>query len=286
MPLRVKAFLVHLLVSATVIMALIAYVRWVWYPGGLFWVEGVTDPLSVLFGVDVVLGPLLTLILFVPGKRGLKFDMSMIVLLQVAALVYGAHVLWSARPVAVAFNGNAFDVARAYEMPDKTLPEWAERLYPLGGPAMVFAKPSEDPEFVLKVLTEGHPDVHLLTEQYRPLGDNLATLRKQAYDLTVLIEHEPFLEAWEQRLGSTPDADAPVLVVPLYGRIKDAAVVLDAESGALKAFLDVDITGIKDASPRHKDAAKDAQPPDAQAVSGEQEDSQSVEAPARDTDVP
>ena len=279
MPVRVKAFLVHLVASAAVILSLIAYVRWVWYPDALFWVEGVTDPLSVLFGVDVVLGPLLTLLLFVPGKKGLKFDMGMIIVLQVAALTYGAHVLWSARPVAVAFSGSAFQVARAYEMPNVALPDWAERIHPLGGPVLVFADLSDDPNFALKVLMEGQPDIHLLTEQYRPVPARMEQLHEHAYRLEVLLGSKPFTTAWQDRLGELPAVDAPVLVLPLYGHVADGSVVLDAEDGSLRAFLNVDITGIRGAMPERK-----AESP-APAAEPAAPDGPATEEPARDDDA-
>ena len=42
--------------------------------------------LITIFLVDVVLGPGLTLMVFKPGKPGLKFDMAAIVVLQMVAL--------------------------------------------------------------------------------------------------------------------------------------------------------------------------------------------------------
>ena len=271
---RIRAFLIHLFVSALVILSLVAYVRWVWYPGGLFWLEGVTDPLTVLFGVDVVLGPLLTLLLYVPGKRGLKFDMGMIVALQLAALVYGSHVLWNARPVAVAFNGEVFQVARAYEMPETQLPGWAGPGSPLGGPAFVFADLSDDPEFVWKVLMEGHPDIHLLPEQYRPLADRMTSLNMAAYRLEALADNELFSQAWQRALPETLSGAAPYLVLPIYGRVSDGAVVLNEEDGSMAAILDVDIIGVDGASPRLTEAQEDEAGAD-----GAQEDDPAAEPP-------
>jgi hypothetical protein len=44
-------------------------------------------------GRDLALGPLLTLIVFEPGKPSLKFDLSCIVLLQLGALLYGGTII-------------------------------------------------------------------------------------------------------------------------------------------------------------------------------------------------
>ena len=47
-----------------------------WFPGYLFELENVWQGLRILVPVDAILGPLLTLIIFVPGKKGLKGDFS------------------------------------------------------------------------------------------------------------------------------------------------------------------------------------------------------------------
>jgi hypothetical protein len=66
----------------------------VWYPPPYFEVDGGWRILRILAGVDVVVGPLLTLILFKPGKPGLKFDMTCIALMQIGALVYGGTIIY------------------------------------------------------------------------------------------------------------------------------------------------------------------------------------------------
>ena len=69
---------------------------WVWYPTPYFAIDGGWQVLRILAGVDVVLGPLLTFIVFKIGKPSLKFDMSCIILMQIGALIYGGMII---RPV-------------------------------------------------------------------------------------------------------------------------------------------------------------------------------------------
>ena len=88
----------HLLVSIAIAVAVVALMLALWYPGPLFEAAGGTGLLYILVGVDVVLGPLLTLIVFKSGKRGMKFDLAAIGLVQAAALLYGMHVVFLARP--------------------------------------------------------------------------------------------------------------------------------------------------------------------------------------------
>lgn len=72
--------------------------------------------LRILAGVDVVLGPLLTLIVFKPGKPSLKFDMSVIVLVQLVALLCGATIIYQQRPTFTVFGMDRFSSIPAKEV--------------------------------------------------------------------------------------------------------------------------------------------------------------------------
>ena len=49
--------------------------------------------ISAAIGVAVVIGSLITLVIFDPKKKALKFDLSVIAALHLAALAYGCHVM-------------------------------------------------------------------------------------------------------------------------------------------------------------------------------------------------
>ncbi|MFM1892645.1 MAG: hypothetical protein RLZ44_1722, partial [Pseudomonadota bacterium] len=80
---RLQAFAIHLSLSLLLVGAVAGLLRWVWYPGPLFALEGGWQGLGLVALLLLVLGPLLTLILFKPGKAGLGFDLWLIALLQV-----------------------------------------------------------------------------------------------------------------------------------------------------------------------------------------------------------
>ncbi|MFD2273550.1 hypothetical protein ACFS07_27565 [Undibacterium arcticum] len=75
----------------------------------------------LVVGIDVVLGPLLTLVVFKVGKKSLKFDLAVIALLQLGAMVYGVSTLLEARPAYVAALGDQFQVVQASELTDANL---------------------------------------------------------------------------------------------------------------------------------------------------------------------
>ena len=95
----------------------------VWYPQPLFEAAGGSHLLFILAGVDVVLGPTITLVIFDLKKkplRTLKFDLAVIAILQLAALLYGIHLVFQARPVYVVFVKDHFSLVTAAQIdPDE-----------------------------------------------------------------------------------------------------------------------------------------------------------------------
>lgn len=96
----------HGLVSVAVaaLAALLVFAGW--YPAPTAQLLQVGSVYAVVLAVDVVCGPLLTLVLASPHKprRELWTDLAIVGAIQLAALGYGLHALASARPVAYVFE--------------------------------------------------------------------------------------------------------------------------------------------------------------------------------------
>ena len=139
----------HLLISIAIASAVIALMLGVWYPGPLFEAAGGAGILYILVGVDVILGPLLTLIVFKSGKRSLKFDLTMIGLVQIAALIYGVYVVFLARPAFIVFVKDRFELVTTVELEPEEL---AKAKYPQfsapgwTGPQLAVADMPDDPK--------------------------------------------------------------------------------------------------------------------------------------------
>jgi len=98
---RWKASAIHLSMSLIVVAALLAVILLRWYPGILFSVDGGLVGLQIVIGVDLVLGPLLTLVVFKAGKPGLRFDLSCIAIAQISCLAAGVWIVYKERPIAL-----------------------------------------------------------------------------------------------------------------------------------------------------------------------------------------
>jgi hypothetical protein len=105
---RWGAFAVHLTASVVVFLGLLGLIVTIWYPGILFGIDGGWSGLKLVMGVDVILGPLLTLIIYRAGKPGLKFDLICIVTLQVACMAAGLWIVYQSRPIALVFAYDTF----------------------------------------------------------------------------------------------------------------------------------------------------------------------------------
>ena len=115
----------HLFVSVAVGITSTAYVFGLLYPPPYQAMLDVANIFLILLFVDVVCGPLLTLVLASPEKshRAHAVDFTLIGTVQMLALLYGLHSMWVARPVILAFETDRLVVATANEIQTANLPQ-------------------------------------------------------------------------------------------------------------------------------------------------------------------
>lgn len=118
---KLKAFFVHLGISLCIAVGCLLFIYLGLYPAPLDKATGILHIFLLMMGIDVVLGPLLTLLVFKKGKKTLVFDLTVIALLQFGALVYGMYHIYEGRPVWVVYNVDRFDLVRANEVDDRHL---------------------------------------------------------------------------------------------------------------------------------------------------------------------
>lgn len=114
------------IISATVVLGLL-------YPAPYRDLLGLGPIFLLVLIVDVVSGPLLTLVLASPKKsrRERRLDFILIGVIQLAALAYGLHTVWAGRPVALVFEVDRLVVVTANEIEPADLalaPEGLRRL--------------------------------------------------------------------------------------------------------------------------------------------------------------
>lgn len=232
---RFRAFYIHLGVSAMVALVMLLLVFGVWYPSPLDEAVGVTSVFMILLAVDVVIGPLLTLLVFRAGKRTLLLDMVVILLLQVSAFAYGAWTVAQGRPAWLVFNVDRFDLVRVLDIDTRRLsdapPEYQSA--PFWGARWVAADSPEDPRQRQQLMMEsavGGSDIPQRPDLYRPLSRMGPSIKVKASPLEKLFSfNDPadvhsVLERWR-----TADAWLPMMagVCPMVVLIrKESAEVV------------------------------------------------------------
>lgn len=230
---RWRAAATHLAISAAVGGAVLALMMFFWYPLPLFQAMGGIDLALILVGVNIVMGPLPTLVVFHSGKPGLKLDLAAIGMVQLAALAYGCHIISLARPAFIVFVKDQFQVATAVELEPERLaqaryPQF--RAPPWRGPAFVFGdwpKDIADQQVLVNAALSGQ-DLQHFPKYYAPYDDGRGTILAKAQTLSDLRAKEPRtakrVEEWLVRSGVDPQN---VLHLPLRGRNAWISVLID-----------------------------------------------------------
>ncbi len=241
---RFQAFAVHLTTSAIIVGLFLAVTFFLLYPAPLFQVEGAKLPMQILLGVDIVLGPLLTLVVFKPGKPGLKFDMAMIIAIQLGAFIYGASVVISERPAIVSFAVDRFVVipaAEIEEMPMDKIDSEQVKLKAIG-PTYVYAEMPENAaqqDLVFGVL-EGKPDLERRPEFYRDFHASIAKSFDDAIDLQKYAEKSKDAgNEIENYLKASGKSYEEIAAYPVAGKHHDMVIVVDKQSKQLAGFIDI-----------------------------------------------
>jgi hypothetical protein len=247
LPARGRASLIHLSCSITIVVLLMAIVFFVWYPAPYAAASGVVPVFALLCGVDVTLGPFLTLIVFNPKKKSLRFDLTVIVVVQLCALAYGMYSVFKERPAFVVYNVDRFDIVSANDIGPKHLalarnPEYAH--LPVTGPHTVGASlPTEREERnnLLFATTKGGADIPQLPQYYRPINEVTADIQSHLKPLSALRAQNANADSRAlKRLAVYEEPGANAGYVPMRGRVKDYSVIMNRATTEVLAILPLD----------------------------------------------
>ena len=236
---RVRASATHLGISIAIAGVVFLAVRGVWYPGPFYEHAGGRDLFLLIVAVDVVIGPLITLIVFKVGKPGLLFDLACIAVLQLAALGYGLWTISVARPVYIAFVKDRFELARASDIEPADLERargtpW-ERL-PWLGPRYIGVAFPKDPQerFNLAMSGIAGKDIHTFPRYYTPYESVAAQAAAAGKPLAALRAFNPAQQGRIDALASAyRRAPADLVFLPLKADKADFTVILGARDGAV-----------------------------------------------------
>lgn len=230
---RIRAFLIHLSISATIVGCICALIFFVWYPQPYFEVTGAGAVVRLLIIVDLIVGPLMTLILFRPGKPGLLFDISCVVTVQLAALIYGTQLIYFERPAYLVFAIDRFEVVSYSEIDAAAIPPEIQQNTPLVGPLFTVAKLPATEEEMQQLLTDvmaGKPDIERRPERWELYSRHARDVLGRARPLTEIAAERPDASERIDAFISARPGTGALLGIPIVGRNGAYCFVLDKET--------------------------------------------------------
>lgn len=237
---RLKFFLSHLSISLLIALLVIGLVFFVWYPAPLAKAVGVTQIFLMLIVIDVILGPILGFLVYKEGKKTLKFDLAVIILIQLSALCYGIYSIAQGRPVWLVYNVDRFELVRSNELIKENIqqaqvPFQSPPLFKPQYAAVQFAKDpkqrSEDlfTEISLGISLAQRPESYVSLVQVKQL------MQQRAQSLNMLEQFNDKADI-KKVLSKYPQADA---WVPLKANAVDMVVLLKKDTAEVIKIVDL-----------------------------------------------
>jgi hypothetical protein len=248
---RLKVSGLHFSASACVLLLVLGVIYFGWYRWPGWYLTGVLHVLPIIVAVDLVLGPLLTLVIANPRKssRELARDIACIAVVQLVALSYGAITLWKGRPLYYTYSAGELSVTQCSELQPEQItlarqsnPEFAPHWYSL--PSWVWAALPKDPKAnnaILFSALRGGPDVTAMPAYFKPWPQGLQELRARLQKVSDLHRYfsGPQRDALAKRMqayGLDPDSPDTLPMVARGASIPLLAV-FDPKTLRIKALL-------------------------------------------------
>lgn len=241
---RWQAFSIHLGLCTVLYILLLYLILFHWYPQPYFAADGGWQGIRLITGVDLVLGPLLTLIVFKPGKPGLRRDLTLIGVLQTVAIVWGTWLVYEQRTAMVTYAYGSFYTLNPEQLQSAgekaiQIAKQAETIPPYGFIRLP-ENPRERTDFVLKTVFAGRP-LHQLGDRYEILGkSNLSEMLSQGLKLdqylSISEQNQRSIDRFLVRHGGKLEDYA---FFPLVGRYEEPLLALRRSDGTILDTLDI-----------------------------------------------
>ncbi len=240
---RLYLFTAHLGISFIILLVLLYLIFFKWYPHDLFLTSGGWHGTKIVFFVDMVLGPMLTLILSNPVKDNAELirDLCFCALIQISALSYGVNILLSTKPVILSIHDGAIHAIQYDQIENLPNPNVFDNYS--GTPPLVYSADINkfdvsDPEFkqrARKILSYGAKygvPVHAVPETFDDIANRRTELSKiTALSLSNISESQQYNEAQLKAI-----TNKSWFVLPLDGSFKDSYIAFD-EKGNIKESI-------------------------------------------------
>jgi len=234
---RFVAFAIHFLLTLALGALAAALIFLVWFPDPFQTMVGGTKLFELVVVCDLVLGPLISLVIYdkSKGRRKLVIDYTIVGVVQLAAMIYGVYIVAGTRPVYVAFSKDRIEVVTAREIDKRELAAARNPAYadlPLTGMRFVAIQvPAEDQQDALFQSVAGNEE-HQRPKFYAPYETALDEMRRRAQPVAALAakfpEAAPLLQAAMRRVKLPAER---VRWLPVHHRMGFWTALIDTQDG-------------------------------------------------------
>ncbi|MEJ6021483.1 TfpX/TfpZ family type IV pilin accessory protein [Ramlibacter sp. PS4R-6] len=244
---RLRAALVHLAISAGIAALAATLVFALWYPYPYRDISGGRELFLIVTGVDVILGPLITLTIFNLAKprRELVLDLSVVACIQLAALGYGLWTVAVARPVHMVFEFDRLRVVHGVDVPEDLLAQTPPGVQaePWGGPTLLAVRPFRDANENMQATLVAMQGIQLAArpDLWQPYDQARPRVTAAAQPVEALRRRMPAkAPALDAALASLGRDAARTKYLPLVSRKLAWVAFIEPATGDVVGFAPVD----------------------------------------------
>lgn len=234
---KLKAFGIHLVISFVIAVICFVLINLIWYPSPLFKATGVQHIFLLMLGIDLVLGPLFTFIVYKKGKKTLKMDLIVIAVIQISAIVYGLYTMYQGRPVWISYVVDRFELVRANEVVDEdnvkySLPKFGQE-YRFADISHVHSEAEQFDllfsESIGQISPSARPKYHKAFELAKP------SIQQKTKPLIELNSYNN-IDKVKKTLAKYPNASS---YLPLKASDLDMTVLINQQTGEVVKIVDL-----------------------------------------------
>ena len=240
---KLKASLIHLALSIVLVGLVIGSIVFLFFPQLFIHISDFKEIASIIISVDLILGPLLTFVVFQPNKKSIKFDLSVIAALQFSALVYGAYALFEVHPVYITFNVDRFTIISAKDAEPEKAQYDEFKVSKLATAKLAFAKMPEDQakrNEIILTAAMGGGDLDQRVEYYEPYNENISHILAMGIDKKIIISSAKTDKNIKSFIDKHQNTIDEFVFLPINSAKKDAIIVLDKLSAQPVATINSD----------------------------------------------
>lgn len=242
---RWKAAAIHLTISFVLATTIAALLYFLWFPSPYFTAGGASRLIVVLMGVDIGIGPLLTLIVVTPrkSKRLLRLDLLVIATMQSVAFAYGVHVIATARPIFVVAEIDRLVMVTAGDISDDDLAKGRAPLFRTRswvGPILVGALPPKGDEGIqiAEQTMRGGKDIDRLPQFYLPYDQVIDKIMHRAKPLSQLKNASDTQRRQFEQINR--DLSGAAVALPLQRGEKSFTAIMSPKTKRPISILSID----------------------------------------------